>query len=172
MCYHYRCEIRAGGLSFLRALWFDVLHGFVDGQDVIEHVGVLIVIEEVKTWLYTSLYWMRNVHIISTCQPNLVHQQCWMLGFAWSVGDVFFVFNWRWKSIQDRSWELSPGCQYPPWKLRYPYRLAPLKMGTFLFPRWDMGTRSLEGYHCHEFIINLRTEPKVRQHTHTGSPRY
>lgn len=49
MCYHYRCEIRAGGLPFWRALWLDVLHGFVDGQDVVEHVGMLIVIAEVKT---------------------------------------------------------------------------------------------------------------------------
>lgn len=49
MCYHYRCEICAGGLSFLRALWFDVLHGFVDGQDVDERVGMLIVITEINT---------------------------------------------------------------------------------------------------------------------------
>jgi len=49
MCYDYRCEIRAGGLSFLRALWFDVLHGFIDGQDVVERVGMPIVIAEIIT---------------------------------------------------------------------------------------------------------------------------
>ena len=148
MCYHYRCEIRAGGLSFWRALWFDVLHGFVDGQDVVERVGMLIVIAEVKTWLYKPLYWMINVHIISTCPPNFVHQQFWMLGFAWSVGDVFFLFSTEDGNpsrIGVGSWVRG---------VNIPYQWAPLKMGTFLFPRWDMGTRSLEGYHYHEFIIN------------------